>query len=335
MKEALFYEKLNNYKVRCFLCMHHCRISNGKRGICGVRENREGALYSLVFGKVVAMHIDPIEKKPLFHVMPSSRSFSIATAGCNFKCQHCQNYDISQSPSERGEIPGETMSAQRVVEEAYTSGCESISYTYTEPTIFLEFALDCSRRAKEKGIKNIFVSNGYASPEAVEAAAPYLDAINIDLKGDDEFYRKICGAKLAPVQETIRLMKKLGVWVEVTTLVIPNHNDSVDTLGAIADFIVSVDDSIPWHVSRFYPTYKMLDTHGTPVETLRKACEIGRQKGLKYVYQGNIPGEGENTYCPYCDTLLIERFGYQVRQYNIEKEMCPECKGTIKGIWGE
>lgn len=336
MKEALFYEKLDEKKTGCFLCMHHCRINDGKRGICGVRENRGGKLYSLVYGKVIAMNIDPIEKKPLFHFMPGSKSFSIATAGCNFKCLHCQNYDISQYPSGHGKIPGEDVSPEQIVETVEKAGCDSISYTYTEPTVFLEFALDCARLAKEKNIKNVFVSNGYSSPEAVKAIAPFLDAINIDLKGDDDFYKKICGARLQPVLETVKLMKDLGIWVEITTLIIPSYNDSYKSLGEIADFIYSVDDSIPWHVSQFYPTYKILDRPRTPIKTLRRAREIGLKKGLKYVYEGNIPGKGgENTYCPDCNELLIERLGYQVVLDKIKKGLCPSCKNNIRGVWRE
>jgi len=334
MKEALFYKKLDENKAGCFLCMHQCRINDGKRGICGVRENRGGMLYSLVYGKVIAMNIDPIEKKPLFHFMPASKSFSIATAGCNFKCLHCQNFDISQYPSSQGKIPGEDVSPEQIVEAAEKAGCDSISYTYTEPTIFLEFAIDCARLAKEKNINNVFVSNGYSSPEAVKAIAPFLDAINIDLKGDDDFYKKICGARLQPVLDTVKLMKDLGIWVEVTTLIIPSYNDSDKSLGEIADFIYSVDDSVPWHVSQFYPTYKILDIPRTPIETIRRAREIGLKKGLKYVYEGNVPGEGgENTYCPDCNELLIERLGYEVVLDKIRKGLCPSCKNNIGGIW--
>jgi pyruvate formate lyase activating enzyme len=336
MKEALFYKKLDENKAGCFLCMHQCRINDGKRGICGVRENRGGMLYSLVYGKVISMNIDPIEKKPLFHFMPASKSFSIATAGCNFKCLHCQNFDISQYTSRQGKIPGKDVSPEQIVEAVEKAGCDSISYTYTEPTVFFEFALDCARLAKEKNIKNVFVSNGYSSPESVKAIAPFLDAINIDLKGDDDFYKKICGARLQPVLDTVKLMKDLGIWVEVTTLIIPSYNDSDKSLGEIADYIYSVDDSVPWHVSQFYPTYKILDIPRTPIETIKRAREIGLKKGLKYVYEGNVPGEGgENTYCPDCNELLIERLGYEVVLDKIRKGLCPSCKNNISGVWRE
>lgn len=333
MKEALLYEKLSDKKVKCYLCNQYCIIKPGKRGICAVRENIDGILYTLVYGKIVARHIDPIEKKPLFHFYPGSRSYSIATVGCNFRCMHCQNYEISQYPKEYPDIPGEEMTPEQVVKEAELTGCKSISYTYTEPTIFFEFAYDCARLAHEKGIKNVFVSNGYTSPEATEMIAPYLDANNIDLKGDDEFYKKIVGARLNPVLETIKLMKKLGVWVEVTTLIIPDHNDSDDFLKWVAEFIKSVDPSMPWHVTQFYPTYHLLDKPRTPISTLRRARDIGLKAGLKYVYEGNVPGEGgENTYCPECGELLIERFGFSLTKINMKGSRCFKCGYVIAGI---
>jgi pyruvate formate lyase activating enzyme len=273
MKEAMFYEKLADEKVRCYLCAHHCTIHQGKSGICGVRINNNGTLYSLVYGKLVSLNIDPIEKKPLFHFHPASSSFSIATVGCNFKCKHCQNSEISQYPHVHDDVPGENVSPEQVVDAAGQAGCKSISYTYTEPTIFFEFAYECARMAHERGIKNVFVSNGFMGPEAARTIAPYLDAVNIDLKGSDEFYKNICGARLRPVMETIQLMKELGIWVEVTTLLIPSLNDSNEDLDAIIEFIHSVDPGIPWHVSQFYPTFELLDQPRTPVETLKRARE--------------------------------------------------------------
>jgi len=334
MKEALFYEKLDDNKVRCFLCAHNCLIREDKRGICHVRKNIDGVLYSLVYGKVVSTNIDPIEKKPLFHFLPGSTSFSIATVGCNFHCDHCQNSEISQYPKEHEDILGKPVTPYEIVSAAEKNGCESISYTYTEPTIFLEFAYDCARLAHEKGIKNVFVSNGYTSTEATRFIAPYLDGNNIDLKGNDDFYKKICGARLEPVKETIRLMKELGVWVEVTTLIIPDYNDSDEDLREIAGFIASVDRSVPWHVSQFYPTYKLTDKPRTPVKTLRRAREIGIEAGLKYVYEGNVPGEGgENTYCPDCKELLINRFGFRISEKRVKEGKCTKCGYRIEGIW--
>jgi pyruvate formate lyase activating enzyme len=334
MKEAMFYEKLDEKKVKCFLCAHHCQIKDGKRGICYVRKNMDGTLYSLVYGKVISMHIDPIEKKPLFHFLPASTSFSIATVGCNFRCEHCQNFEISQYPKEHADIRGQSVTPEDVVEAAAKNGCESISYTYTEPTIFFEFAYDCAKLARQKGIKNVFVSNGYTSPEATRVIAPYLDGNNIDLKGNDDFYKKLCGARVGPVKETIRLMKELGVWVEVTTLIVPDYNDSEEDLREIAGFIASVSPSIPWHVTQFYPTHKLTDKPRTPVKTLRRAREIGAQAGLKYVYEGNVPGEGgENTYCPKCRELLIGRFGFSINEIRVREAKCPKCGAAIEGVW--
>ena len=334
MKEAMFYKKIGEKKVKCFLCAHHCIIKDGKRGICHVRENRGGTLYSLVYGKVISTNIDPIEKKPLFHFLPGSTSYSIATVGCNFRCEHCQNYEISEYPREHPDIIGQSVTPEAIVEAAEQNGCKSISYTYTEPTIFFEFAYDCAQLAHKRGIKNVFVSNGYTSPEATKAIAPYLDGNNVDLKGDDEFYKKICGAKVDPVKQTIRLMKELGVWVEVTTLLIPDHNDSDKQINDIAEFIKSVDSSIPWHVTQFYPTYKLADKPRTSIETLRRAREIGFGVGLQYVYEGNVPGEGgENTFCPQCKELLIKRFGYKITENKMKGGECPKCSTEIKGVW--
>ncbi len=330
----MFYEKIDEQKVQCFLCAHHCVVPEGRRGICHVRENRQGVLYSLVYGKLIAMNVDPIEKKPLFHFYPASRSLSVASIGCNFRCRHCQNSDISQYPKKHADIPGEDMSPEQVVEAAERSGCRSISYTYTEPTIFFEFAYDCARLAHERGIRNVFVSNGYTGPEAVRAIAPYLDANDIDLKGSDEFYRDICGARLQPVLDTIILMKELGVWVEITTLIIPTYNDSEESLSRIVAFIKSVGAGIPWHVTQFYPTFELLDRPRTPLHTLQRAREMGLKQGLKYVYEGNVRGEGgENTCCPGCGALLIERSGYRILQNRIKDGRCNKCSEIIDGVW--
>lgn len=331
----MFYEKLDREDVKCHLCAHKCLIHTDKRGLCAVRENRNGTLFSLVYGKVISMHIDPIEKKPLFHVLPGTTSLSIATVGCNFSCRHCQNYEISQYPHEQKfAIPGQDATPEEIVNTAVAQGCRSISYTYTEPTIFFEFAYDCARLARQKGLRNVFVSNGYTGPDATRLIAPLLDANNIDLKGSDTFYRNICKARLQPVQDTIRLMKELGVWVEVTTLIIPDLNDSDADLAAIAEFIASVDTAIPWHVSQFHPTYKLTDKPRTPMGTLRKARDIGLRTGLKFVYEGNVPGEGgENTYCPSCKKLLIKRYGYSILENCLDGGSCPECNASIEGIW--
>ena len=335
MKEAMFYESTSENGVRCNLCNHRCKIKEGRRGICGVRKNRGGKLYSFVYGKIIAEHIDPIEKKPLFNFLPGSRAFSIGTVGCNYHCKHCQNSDISQYPHEHGgEVIGQDRNPDQIVTAAKAADCETIAYTYTEPTIFYEFAYDTAVLARKEGIKNVFVSNGYMSSEAARQIAPYLDAINIDLKAfTDKFYKEVCGARLNPVLETILLMKELDVWVEVTTLIIPGLNDGEQELRDIARFVKSVGPEIPWHVSQFYPAYKLLDRPLTPVATLRRAREIGMEEGLRYVYEGNVPGEGgENTHCYACGALLIERYGLTLTRNRLQDGKCPECGARIDGL---
>ncbi|MCK4509372.1 MAG: AmmeMemoRadiSam system radical SAM enzyme [Desulfuromonadales bacterium] len=336
MKEAMFYKAGKGNEIICELCNHHCHIKEGKRGICGVRENRGGVLYSLVYGRMIAENIDPIEKKPLFNFLPGSKAYSIATVGCNFHCLHCQNYDISQYPHlNNGEIAGKKRTALAVVDDAERTGCASICYTYVEPTIFYEFAYDCSVLAHKRRLKNVFVSNGYMAPEVTRQLAPLLDGINIDIKAfTDDFYKKVCKARLQPVLDNVKLMHELGVWVEVTTLLIPGLNDSPEELRDIARFVKSVSPAIPWHVTAFYPTYKMLDREPTPVATLRKAREIGIEEGLHYVYEGNIPGEGgENTYCPGCGAELISRYGFSIRQNNLADGRCNTCGQQVAGVW--
>jgi pyruvate formate lyase activating enzyme len=334
MKEALFYEKLNNHTVQCHLCPHICVIKNNKSGICGVRKNTDGTLYTLVYGKAIAEHADPVEKKPLFHFFSGSRSFSISTVGCNFRCLHCQNSDISQMPRDRGSISGINRSPEDIVSIAKTTGCKSISYTYTEPTIYFEYAYETAKLASRNGLKNIFVTNGYINEEPLAKINPYLDAANIDLKAFSEgFYKKLCGAKLQPVLDAIKAYKEKGIWIEITTLIIPNHNDSPDELEQIANFIAELGKEIPWHVSAFYPTYHLTDQPRTSVQTLLQAREIGLKAGLRYVYTGNVPGEeGENTYCYNCGQLLVQRFGFQIAENKIKNSSCPKCKTQIDGV---
>ena len=335
MKQALFQQQKADRKVLCGLCSHRCLIPDGKRGICAVRENRAGTLYTLVYDKVIARNIDPIEKKPLFHFLPGSRSFSIATPGCNFRCLHCQNSDISQLPRDRGGIlAGEDIPPSSIVSDARTHHCASISYTYTEPTIYFELALDTARLAAEAGIRNVFVSNGYITPEALETISPVLHAANIDLKGfSEDFYRKICASRLQPVLDAIRLYKKLGIWIEITTLIIPGLNDTDAELRQIAEFIKSVGDAIPWHVSRFHPTYKLQDQPMTPVETLQRARRIGIETGLRYVYEGNVPGNGEDTACWSCKKTIIRRIGFSIRENVLQDGKCGYCGAVIDGVW--
>ncbi|WP_224982694.1 AmmeMemoRadiSam system radical SAM enzyme [Geomonas agri] len=334
MKEALFFHREEGNAVRCYLCRFGCHIADGARGICAVRENRHGTLYSLVYGKLCAEHVDPIEKKPLFHVMPGTMSYSIATVGCNFHCRHCQNYTISQI--ERGApITGTGRSPLEIVQRARDTGCRSISYTYTEPTVFFEFAYDTAILAKEAGLSNVFVTNGYISKEALSMIAPCLDAANIDLKGFSEsFYRDVVHARLSEVLDSIIEYRRQGIWLELTTLIIPGLNDSEAELQGIAQFIVTnLGIDTPWHVTQFYPTYQLTDRPRTPVETLRKARDIGRAAGLNYVYEGNVPGEGgENTWCPSCSALLIKRYGFTIDTNRIHNGACPECGATIAGL---
>lgn len=336
LKEAMFYEKLNEHKVKCNLCPHRCVISNFKKGICAVRENRNGILYSLVYGKLIAKAVDPIEKKPLFHFYPGTTAYSIATVGCNFRCLNCQNYEISQLPKEQKIILGEDATPEEIVFEAKRFKCKSIAYTYTEPTIFFEFAYETAKLASKNGIKNVFVTNGYITEEALREIKPYLDAANIDLKSfKEEFYLKNCGAHLNPVLDAIKLYKQFGIWIELTTLIIPGMNDSEEELHKIAEFIRDeVGPETPWHVTQFYPMYKLSHLNRTPVATLRKAREIGLKTGLKYIYIGNVPGEpGENTYCPSCGKLLIQRYGYEILEYNLKGNKCSFCGAEINGIW--
>ncbi|MBI5191076.1 MAG: AmmeMemoRadiSam system radical SAM enzyme [Nitrospirae bacterium] len=334
MRVAMLWEKTASGRVHCFLCGHHCKIADGKRGICAVRENRGGTLYTLVYDKVISRNIDPVEKKPLFHFMPGSSSYSIATPGCNFKCAFCQNADISQMPRDIQRILGEPVPPEDIVAGALRYGCKSISYTYTEPTIYFELACDTARLAREAGLRNVFVSNGYITKEALTEIRPYLDAANIDLKSfDEKFYQKVCGAKLEKVLDSIRLYHEFGIWVEITTLIIPGLNDGEDELKKIAGFLASIDVNIPWHVTAFHPTYRLMDRPRTPAATLRKARRIGLDAGLRYVYEGNIPGEGgENTYCHSCGKTIVGRFGFSVEDYNIKDGACGFCGAHIAGV---
>ena len=337
IKEAMLYEKLEGKQVRCNLCAHRCAIKHGGRGVCGVRENKDGVLYSLVYGTLITENIDPIEKKPFFHVYPSSKSYSIATVGCNFSCDFCQNHDISQMPRSARMITGEDFLPEEIVKRAKKSGSKTIAYTYTEPTIYFELAYDTAKIAVEKGLKNVFVTNGFMTAEAIETIAPYLAAANVDLKSfRDEFYKKYCGARLEPVLESLKKMKGLGIWVEITTLLIPDLNDSEEELNDIARFIAGLGKETPWHISRFHPQYKMQNVSITPLTSLHRAVEIGRQAGLKYVYSGNVPGDdGENTRCFHCGKLLIERYGFKIVSINLNGNKCSNCGTKLEGVFNE
>jgi pyruvate formate lyase activating enzyme len=333
LKEALLYEKLESGRVHCLLCNHHCRIPDEGFGICQVRENRGGVLYTHSYGELIAQNIDPIEKKPLYHFIPGSRSFSVAAVGCNFQCGFCQNWQISQvKEAKRLRLKSEFVGPEVVAEDAKRSGAESVSYTYTEPTIFFEYAFEISQRAKKDGLYNVWVTNGFMTADMIQMIRPYLDAANIDLKSfDDAYYRRTCKAALAPVLKNIELMNRLGIWIEVTTLLVPGQNDSDDELREIARFLAGVSPAIPWHVSRFYPQFKMDRLEPTPVSVLNRAYDIGKEAGLRYVYLGNVEGRGNTTFCHQCDTALIERKGFSVEGYRIKEGKCPHCGTQIDG----
>jgi pyruvate formate lyase activating enzyme len=333
IREAMLAESGEGGRVICCLCAHRCVVAPGKFGTCGVRENRGGTLLTHAYGDIIASHVDPIEKKPLFHFLPGTTSFSIAAAGCNFRCGFCQNWEISQAPRRgRPAGRGRDTAPEDVVRGALAQDCRSISYTYTEPTIFFEYAFDTAKLARAAGLANVFVTNGYMTAEALEAIHPFLDAANVDLKAfKEEAYKTVCGARLEPVLDSIRLMRKLGIWVEVTTLVVPGMNDGEDELRAIARFLAGVDRGIPWHISRFHPDYEYAGARPTPVATLRRALTIGREEGLPYVYVGNVEGEGEDTICPGCGRTLVRRRGFRIEANAIAAGTCPSCGTKIAG----
>ncbi len=335
LKRAVLWEAAEDKKVKCKLCRWGCVIGDGKVGYCCVRKNIGGVLYSLNYDKVCAANVDPIEKKPLFHFQPGSSSFSVACIGCNFRCVFCQNWQISQPALDSGQIDGQALSPEKIVESAVRGGCKSIAYTYTEPTVFMELCEECGRLAKSKGLANVFVSNGYESREAIDFAKDWLDGINIDLKSfSEDYYKRLCKAKLAPVLDTIKyIAKETDIWMEVTTLVVPGENDSDEQLRQIAEFIVNeAGADVPWHVSRFYPQYQMDDKESTSLKTLERAYSIGIEAGLRYIYIGNVPGaRGESTICYSCGRELIERMGYRILANSIEAGKCPDCGVKIAG----
>lgn len=335
MHKAILFEKDEDQKTRCFLCRHGCVIKPGKRGICGVRENQGGELYTLVYDRLAASGVDPIEKKPFFHFLPGSLAFSIATMGCNFACSHCQNSHLSRTPADTGRIEGRAVTPDEIVASAKKSGCASMSYTYSEPTIYAELALDTAKIAKTQGIYNTYVTNGYQSPECLDAFDGLIDAANVDLKAwSKKFYKKVCHAERDGVLDTIRLLHARKVWIEITTLLIPGENDATGDLEALAAFIADVDPSIPWHISRYHPSYRMMNKPVTPVDSLIEACEIGRKAGLRYVYTGNVHGdERESTFCHACNARLIARHGYMIRENRIKEGKCPDCDAEVASVF--
>ncbi|KPA09351.1 radical SAM protein [Candidatus Magnetomorum sp. HK-1] len=336
MKEALLYQKIDKDKVICNLCNHQCTLKNNQWGICRVRQNKEGILYTWTYDRIIAEHVDPIEKKPLFHFFPGSKSYSIATAGCNFQCRFCQNYNIAQMPRDHGQISGIPMTPDQIVQTALRDGCKTIAYTYTEPTIYFELALETAQIAHKYDIKNVFVSNGYMSADAIKMISPWLDAANIDLKSfDDTFYRKYCGGKLQPVLDNLIRLKKNKVFLEITTLIVTGLNDDPEVLKKTADFIVQeLGSDTPWHISRFHPTYRLKDRNATSIETLQNARKIGMDAGLRYVFTGNVPGDkGESTFCHKCGKLLIDRYGFTIQSNMIQNNACPDCQTPVNIVF--
>lgn len=335
-KQAVLWESAGNRKVRCKLCNFRCTIDEGRLGHCSVRRNVDGVLYSLNYDKVCAANPDPIEKKPLFHFQPGTRSFSVATMGCNFRCEFCQNWQISQAALDAGRIDGQAVAPEQIVAAAIRSDCRSIAYTYTEPTVFMELCAECGRLGRQRGLANVFVSNGYMTREAVDFASDWLDAINIDLKAfTDDFYKDLCKARLRPVLDTIEyISRETDIWVEVTTLLIPGRNDSEEELKQLTEFLVShAGPDVPWHVSRFHPQYKYDDSSVTSAESLSRAERIGKAAGLRYIYLGNVPGSAsESTFCPQCGRMLIERRGYRIVANSVKDSRCPDCSTEIAGV---
>jgi len=329
MREAILYKKLEKDDlVQCQACQHYCALKPGERGKCGVRENKNGKLYSLVYGKIAALNIDPIEKKPFFHFMPRTETFSFGTVGCNFSCKSCQNWELSQSPKITGKIQGDAMTPEMIIENAIRYQCPSISYTYNEPTVFLEFALETMKLAKKRGLRNLWVSNGFMSKETVDIISPYLDAINIDLKAfSEKDYQEYCGGRLKPVLNNIKTLKQRKIWVEITTLAIPRViNEKV--FHQMAKFIKEeVGKETPWHISRFFPeiSWRLRHLYATPLDLVQKGCDIGIAEGLLYVYGGNVPGlASEDTYCPKCHQKMIDRTGYIIERKD-KNGKCSNC----------
>ena len=331
MKKALYFDKLEDNKVQCKLCPWKCIIKDGERGKCRARENKEGILYSLVYGKPVSTHIDPIEKKPLYHFLPGSISLSLGTAGCNLQCQFCQNFSISQAKPE--EVNFVEMTSEQVVEEADKNNCKSISYTYTEPTIFYEYVLDTAKLAHKKGIKNVLVTNGFINQAPLRELYKYVDAVNVDFKGiTDKFYFEYCGVPLQPVLESMKEIKRLGVWMELTLLLIPGLNDSLEDLEKQFQWIkTNLGKDVPLHISRFHPNYKLTEIEHTSMQKLNEAYDLAKEF-LNYVYVGNVVTERGNTYCSRCGKLLIDRIGYTLNENKIKNNKC-SCTQDIPGVW--
>jgi pyruvate formate lyase activating enzyme len=334
LHEALYWTKNKDKTIRCELCPRRCVISNGKKGFCRSRKNIDGILYTLNYGQPVALHVDPIEKKPLAHVYPGTKSFSIATAGCNLRCKFCQNWEISQLDPENLKVA--YVSPQEIVRQAKISGSKTIAFTYTEPFIFYEYMLDIAKIAKKEGIDCVMHSAGFVNEKPLREIAPYIIAANIDLKGfKDKFYSSFCEGNVDAVLRTLKVLKDEGVWIEITNLLIPSANDSVEDLEQLCDWVVeNLGKDTPIHFSRFFPMYKLNNLSPTPLKSLLRAEKIAKEKGLKFIYIGNVPQRLlESTHCPSCKKIIIQRVGYKVLKNSVENGKCPYCREEIPGIW--
>jgi pyruvate formate lyase activating enzyme len=332
--EARHYKKLEEMKVECGICPKKCRVADLERGYCGVRENRKGVYYTLVYGKICSAHVDPIEKKPLFHYLPSTRAYSIATAGCNFECRFCQNWQIAQFRPEQ--VRNYDLPPSRIAGLARQYNCPTIAYTYTEPVIFWEYMHDCARKAREQGVGSVAITNGFIEMKPLVELCSQLTGIKIDLKSFSEsFYRDYCSGELKPVLDTLVKLKELGMWTELVVLVIPTLNDSSEEIKKMCAWInKNLGPDVPVHFTRFHPTYKIRNLPRTPVSTLERAYKIAKSEGLHFPYVGNVPGHNyESTYCPGCGEKLIDRTGYVVTEIKIKSGSCPVCKKTVPGVW--
>lgn len=331
---TMLWDKGPGQTIRCLACSHNCKLGDGKSGICGVRVNHHGELIGLAADIVTALNLDPVEKKPLYHFLPGTKTFSIGGAGCNFHCAFCQNSEISQV-NPRSAVQGRHLTPETLARLAQQNNCPSISYTYNEPSIFFELAYATAGLAKAQGLRNILVSNGFMSPEWLTSMSKRIDAANIDLKSfNDDFYRKLCGGRLQPVLDNLKRIRDLGWWLEVTTLVIPGINDKPEELGRIADFIKSeLGADTPWHISGFHGAWRMADHPSTTLDKLKEAYAIGQAAGLRFVYLGNVSSpHGSATTCPACGATLIQRSGYRVRKH-FKDGFCPKCQQPIPGVW--
>lgn len=334
MKQALFYKKLKGRILQCVLCPHYCTLKENETGKCKVRKNINGILYSLSYEQPVAINLDPIEKKPLYNFLPGTMAFSIGMAGCNLRCLHCQNWEMSQKGPE--EIPVPKISVKEMVKKALKSKCPIMSYTYSEPLVSYEYVLDIAKLAKKAGIKNMIVSNGFINPEPLKQLCKYIDGANIDLKSiNDKFYREICGARVNPVLETLKILKQKRIWLEITNLLIPTLNNSEKDIKELVLWVKkNLGVSVPLHFTAFYPTYKLSHLPSTSIETLKKARQIALKAGLKYVYTGNLPDEeGDDTFCSKCNKMLIKRSVFSVTENNLKRGRCDKCDEKIEGVW--